>query len=116
MELLVVESSDTHTHLVLVGSLNFAGVEAVELKFLAHTANSPKSVIVDLSGVDFVSSLGLRMLLEGARGLRRNKKSLVLLRPVPEVEKILEVTAISTIAVVTHNEEEALAHVRAEAA
>jgi anti-sigma B factor antagonist len=111
MELLVVESSDTHAHLVLVGSLNVAGVNDVELKFLAHTANSSKPVIVDISGVDFVSSLGLRMFLEGARGLKRNNHALILLRPVPEVEKVLEITAISMIAAVTHSEEEALAHV-----
>jgi anti-anti-sigma factor len=109
MELLVVESSDTYTQLVLAGSLNIAGVEAVELKFLAHTANSSKPVIVDISGVDFVSSLGLRMFLEGARGLKRTGKSLVLLHPVPEVEKVLEITAISMIAAVAHSEDEAFA-------
>ncbi|MGH8048371.1 MAG: STAS domain-containing protein [Chthoniobacterales bacterium] len=108
MELLVVESSDTFIQLALAGSLNIGGVEAVELKFLAYTTNSSKPVIVDISGVDFVSSLGLRMFLEGARGLRRTGKTLVLLHPTPEVEKVLEITAISMVAVVSHSEDDAL--------
>jgi len=113
MELLVVESSDSHTHLALVGSLDLTGVQAVELKFLAHTANSPRSVIVDIAAVDFIASLGLRMILEGARGLRRNNRVLILLRPCPEVEKVFEVAAIPTIAIVTHDEDEARTHAAA---
>ena len=107
MELLVVESSDSLTHLSLAGSLNLSGVQAVELQFLARTAAAQKPAIVDLSRVDFIASLGLRMILEAARSLRRNGNPLILLRPTADVENVLHISAISTIAIISHNEEDA---------
>ncbi len=109
MELFVVESSETLTHIALSGSLNLAGVQKIEIVFLAHTAAAKKPTIVDLAAVDFLASLGLRMLLDAAKTLRRNERPFILLRPTFDVEAVLKMSGIDTIAIILHSEEDARA-------
>ncbi|MFN0066646.1 MAG: STAS domain-containing protein [Limisphaerales bacterium] len=81
MELQILEHGDTLTRVALAGRLDSAGVGQVELKFSAATATRRKDTIVDLSGVTFLSSLGIRMLLTVARTLHRAEARMILLAP-----------------------------------
>jgi anti-sigma B factor antagonist len=81
----------------LAGRLDIAGTQAVDLKFTANTSAQRKSVIVDLSGVDFIASIGIRMLVTNAKALSTTGHKMVLLQPQPKVEDMLKSTGIDTI-------------------
>jgi anti-sigma B factor antagonist len=67
MELEIKNQSDQITHLVLRGRLDTAGVGEIELRFTSHTVPRAKPLLLDISDVTFVASLGLRMLLTIAK-------------------------------------------------
>ena len=68
------------TRIVLSGRLDTPGVDQVETQFVAAAVPPAKNVVVDLSRVTFISSMGIRMLVSVARSLqqrpaRRSQKS-----------------------------------------
>jgi anti-anti-sigma factor len=73
----------------LVGRMDIAGVQEIDLKFAALTSSRPRSVVVDLSGVSFLASLGIRTLLTSARALARRGGRMVLAAPQPFVKDLL---------------------------
>lgn len=84
------------TKVILEGSLDIPGSQAIDLKF-SVIAGSKKAVIVDLSAVSFVASIGIRTLLTGAKTVQTKGGKLVLLNPQPAVEKVLKVTGVDTL-------------------
>ena len=71
MNLTLVEQSENLTFLSLEGSLNLADAEEIKPQFLELTAAQRKSAIVDFSEVDFVASMGMRLLIEVTKPLAR---------------------------------------------
>jgi anti-anti-sigma factor len=80
----------------LTGNLDLAGVEAVEMDFVKLQAEG-KNLLIDLTEVDFIASMGIRMLLTGAKQLSRRDLKLVLAVPNECVKEALEITNISSI-------------------
>ena len=109
MELTIVKATDELTQVALVGRLDLAGVQKVEMNFMANTAARQKPVIVDLSGVTFMASLGMRMLLSAAKRLRTNNAKLVLMNPQPMVDDMLKAAGIDKVMPVAHNQDAATA-------
>lgn len=72
----------------LVGRLDIGGLQDIDLAFSALTG-SQRKLIVDLAEVEFVASLGLRLLIVGARTVQRKGGKMVLLRPPIAVEAVL---------------------------
>jgi len=97
MELNLIHSDDTYTHIALVGKLDVGGVGEIENKFLGYTAARKKSAVVDISGVNFLGSMGLRILLDAAKTLNREKKKLILLAPQPLVNEVLDASGIGDV-------------------
>lgn len=93
--------------IVLIGRLDIAGSEQIALTFDAVTG-SERFVIVDMSGVDFLASIGIRSLLGGAKTVQRRGGRFVLLAPQPEVGKVLEVSGMLDLMQVAQTEQEAL--------
>ena len=91
----------------LIGSLDSAGFNSIDLKFTAHCAGENVRVIVDLSEVDFLTSIGIRLLTLNAKSLSTRGGKIVLLHPIPEVRKVLEMTGILSIIPVYDNYESA---------
>ena len=83
--------------LKLVGSLDILGVGDVETKFTGYCAGESPRVLVDLTNVDYLASIGIRLLLINAKSVASRKGRVVLLNPNPEVKDILEVSGISAI-------------------
>jgi len=97
MELNLIHSDDTYTHIALAGKLDVGGVGEIENKFLGYTAARKKGAVVDISGVNFLGSMGLRIILDAAKSLNREKKKLVLLAPQPLVNEVLEASGIGDV-------------------
>ena len=89
---------DNHIKLIrLIGSLDILGVGSVETKFAGYCAGENVRVIVDLSGLTFLASIGIRMLTINAKSLASRGGRMALLRPTQEVRKILEMTGIPDV-------------------
>jgi len=80
----------------LAGRMDIQGVQEIDLKFTGHTANQT-AVIVDLSAVDFLSSIGIRTLLQSAKAVTSRNGRMVLLNPCESVTHILEMAGIDTL-------------------
>jgi anti-anti-sigma factor len=52
---------------------------------------------VDLSGVTFIASLGIRTLITGAKATANNGGKMVLLNPQPNVERVLRTSRVDTV-------------------
>jgi anti-anti-sigma factor len=94
VQLNAVLLDDHITHLALVGKLDVAGLHAVDMKFHGYTAARRKPTLVDISGLEFITSLGMGMIISCARSLQRFGAKMVLVNPQPEVEEVLKSVGI----------------------
>jgi anti-anti-sigma factor len=108
MELRVVKQDPELTHIALVGRLDVPGVQSIEDKFFEHTASRGKPALVDLSGVTFIGSTGLRMLLKAVKELQKNGAKMVLLQPQPLVEQSLIYVAFNQLMPIAYEQDRAL--------
>lgn len=108
MEFKVVEREDNVTQIVLVGSLNLDAIHSIEIKFNGYVGGQSRPAIIDVSQVDFVASLGMRMLISNARNLNKAGAKMVLLNPQPIVEQALATAGITEVIPIVRSEEEAL--------
>ncbi|MFA6714405.1 MAG: STAS domain-containing protein [Victivallales bacterium] len=96
MKLTQLESTDKITNLLLSGSLDVAGIKDVEMDF-ARLASGNRTVVVDFSGVIFIASLGMRMLLSAAKKLDSEGGRLILHSVPPLVETALETAGLTKV-------------------
>jgi anti-anti-sigma factor len=69
-EVVLVEAAETFTHVAVRGKLDVGGVGAVDLKLTSHVVARRKPAIVDFGDVEFISSLGIGMLVTIAKSMR----------------------------------------------
>jgi anti-anti-sigma factor len=93
---------------VLVGRLDTAGVDVVETRFGAAIVPNGKNTIVDLTGVTFLASMGIRMLISTTRALSRKGAKLVMFGATPGVQDVIETAALTEIIPLAASENEAL--------
>jgi anti-sigma B factor antagonist len=79
------------------GELDLAGVPMLERELEELLSSDLQSVILDLEELEFIDSLGLRCLLEAARGSRANGDRLRMLRPTGQVARILKLTGVGEV-------------------
>jgi anti-sigma B factor antagonist len=91
----------------LDGRLDIGGVAKIDLPFNAIAA-SRRSLIVDMTKVAFVASLGLRLLIVAARTAQRRGGRMVLLLPVPDVEAVLVSSGTDQVVRIARSLDEAL--------
>lgn len=108
MELNVIKGDEAITHLALTGRMDLVGLDNMELKFAAHTVSRQKPTLIDLSGVEFIASLGSRLLLSTAKGLKRHGAKMVLLNPQPSVENVLMASRFDEIIPISYEHNEAI--------
>jgi len=71
----------------LVGSLDSAGFNSIDLEFTSHCSGDNARILVDLSEVDFIASVGIRMLTINAKSLASRNGKLALFSPIADVKK-----------------------------
>jgi len=81
----------------LVGRLDTPGVDAIETRFTAALVPRAARAIVDLAGVEFIGSLGLRMIITIARALHRRGGKMILYAPHGFVAQVLETASLHDI-------------------
>jgi anti-sigma B factor antagonist len=96
MEMEVKEADDGIAFVILRGRLDTVGANAIDLKFNA-IAGARRAVVVDLSQVDFLASLGIRVLVLGARVVKGKGGKLVILSPSEGVRSVLSAARADTL-------------------
>src|SRR5579864_4637121 len=81
------------TRVLLDGRLDIQGAQAIDLK-MNVLAGSSKLLLIDLTNVSFLGSMGLRSLLLPAQAVKRHGGKTALLNPTPMVEEVLRASNI----------------------
>ena len=113
MELVVTEAQGAPLRLTLQGRLDAAGAEKVETSFASAVSGAGRDVVVDLSGVSFVGSLGIRLLISGARTAARLGRRLVVFGVQGPVNEVFTTVSLDDIIPMLPDEAAALAHLAA---
>jgi anti-anti-sigma factor len=116
MDLQVQQLADGIDRVALAGRLDSVSVDAVDQRLGALAATPAGRIVIDLSQVSFLASIGIRTLLSAARALRKQGGKMALLSPQPAVEEVLRATAIESIIPVYSDLDAASAALKAPAA
>ena len=81
----------------LSGRLDIIGTGEIETKFAGYCAGEKARVIVDVSGIEFLASIGIRLLILTAKSIASRGGKMTLLNPIPDVLYVLELTGIPAI-------------------
>jgi len=81
----------------LDGILDMNGTYSIEVDFVRQCVGKNVLVLVDLSEVGYISSIGIPMLINSAKSVVRHGGRMVLLSPQKAVEEVLEMAGISLI-------------------
>ncbi len=103
MELQYSELEDGIRLVKLKGALDMNGTYAIEVEFVRHCAGENVRVLVDLSKVNYISSIGIPMLVNSAKSVAKHGGRLALLSPQKSVEDILELAGIPPIISIYHD-------------
>jgi anti-anti-sigma factor len=91
----------------LTGPLDIAGAGEIDMPFSVISGKHNK-VMVDLAGVTFLASIGIRILVKAARAIGSRKGRLVVFSPTEDARKVLRSTGIDTIIPVVADEKAAI--------
>ena len=95
------------TRVILEGRLDIEGAAAVDLK-MNVLKDGRTSVLMDLQGVSFLASMGLRSLVMPARAIKSRGGRMVLFGPNEMVGKVLKTSGVDTVIPVHHDLSSAL--------
>lgn len=87
----------------LNGKLDLNGTYSVEVDFVRHCTGDNLRVIVDLSKVTYVSSIGLPMLINSAKLVLNRGGKMALFNPQKAVMDVLKITGIHLIIPIYEN-------------
>jgi anti-sigma B factor antagonist len=96
MEMDVEEADGGVAFVILRGRLDTAGANAIDLRFNA-IAGFRRAIVVDLSEVEFLASLGIRVLVLGARAVKNKGGKLAILSPNKSVSSVLSAARTDTL-------------------
>jgi anti-sigma B factor antagonist len=92
----------------LAGKLDIAGAQTIELP-MATVSGARCNVVIDMVGVDFIASIGIRHLVIAAKTVARNSRRLILLRPTALVADVLVTAGLQDLLPIAGSDDEARA-------
>ena len=108
MDVTISEFGSVATKVTLVGKLDIAGAEVVSLP-LATVAGQTVNMVIDMSGVSFIASIGIRHLVMAAKTISRRSGKIMLLAPTPIVTEVLITAGLEDLLPIVLSEAEAVA-------
>jgi anti-sigma B factor antagonist len=96
MDINVREADDGVAHVVLDGRFDIAGAQTADPIFSALASGS-KALVVDLTKVSFIASLGVRTLMVSAKTLIQRGADMAVCGANENVEKVLRSTGFDEI-------------------
>ena len=107
MELVTETVAPGVTKVNLAGRMDIAGAQSIDLHYNV-LVGSERALIIDLSKVEFIASMGLRTLILGARTVALKRGRIVLYRPIPAVEQVLVTSGTDSVVSIVHDLEAAV--------
>lgn len=107
MNVKVLSSDQAHTHVALSGRIDPDGVHDQGYEFHKLAAFPHKNVVVDMTEVVFIASLGIGMLLTAAKELAATGNKMVLLNPQKLVEGTLRTAGLTGLIHISRSLDEA---------
>jgi anti-sigma B factor antagonist len=95
-QLSISSERDGDVHVIgLFGELDLATAGSVEQELRAVEATDASSIVVDLSGLTFMDSTGLRLVWQAEARSRADANRLTLLRGPRAVQRVFEISGIA---------------------
>jgi anti-anti-sigma factor len=99
------ERSFTKT-LILEGRLDNESVAALDSELEAVLGSPVKVVVFDLTGLEYITSAGLRSIFRAQKVMHARAGKAVLLNPQPQVQKVLDIVKVPELGSVIKSIEE----------
>ena len=96
VKLKCIEKTDTHITIALVGNLDMEGAWDIERELMDYVSSDLRHLLVDMTAVEFLGSMGIRVFVRSASALQRKQKKLILFAAQPMVEKTLTVSGFTS--------------------
>ena len=107
------ESLDAQTHLIAVrGEVHVSTAPEFSERLNDAIAGGKTGVVIDMTGVDFIDSTGLSVLLNALRRVTRQQGTLALAVSNPTVLRLFEITRLDSTFDILPDRETAIARVR----
>lgn len=97
MQLSHEEIKEGVVKIILSGRMDMQGVEAIKGPFENAVKDTTGSLIVDMSDVPYMSSIGIRCLLINAKSVKKRGGQYFIAAPQNEVKSVLEMSGIDQI-------------------
>lgn len=108
MEMLISDLGDVRK-VTLSGRMDAAGISEIETRFSAAIIPRGKPAVVDMTGVPFMASLGIRLLVSVTRALANKRARIALFGVTAGVRDVMEMTSLDKIIPIAATEDEAMA-------
>jgi len=89
-----IEERGSSVHAALRGELDISTATRLEESLARIEADQPELVVIDLSGLDFMDSTGLRLLISADQRARDAGRRLVLVQGNDMVQRVLRLTRL----------------------
>lgn len=99
------------TRVILDGRMDIQGASTIDLK-MNVLAGSSKFLLIDMTNVSFIGSMGLRSIVLPAQTVKRRGGKIALLNPTPMVEEVLNASNIGEVIPIYHDLDTAVAALR----
>jgi anti-sigma B factor antagonist len=110
MAIAIQELDGGVTKVVLSGRIDIAGAQEIDMP-MSIVGGSRKAVVIDLTDVEFLASIGLRSLVQCAKVVQLKGGRVVLLSPSPIVEEVIRFAGIDELIPIHDSLDQALAAV-----
>lgn len=91
-----VESRENNIAVITVsGRVDSASSSDLDNALKEHSETN--HIVLDLAGVDFMSSAGLRALVSAKRATAKDKKQTVLVNPSSRVQEVLDLSGLNSV-------------------
>jgi anti-sigma B factor antagonist len=97
MQMTLVDVAEDVVNVALAGRLDTPGVDRVETPLSAAVAQKNANALIDLSQVEFVGSMAIRMFMSVARAQAKRGLRVVLYAPQPLVGQLFDTVSLGDI-------------------
>ena len=93
MDIAINDAGSTAT-VTLSGRLDISAAQSIDLP-LATLSGSKEGILIDMAGVTFIASIGLRHLVTASKAVQRRGGRLILLNPTVAVAEVIETSGLT---------------------
>ena len=108
MEMTDTQIQDGVLRVAISGRMDAEGLQGFDTRFLAAVTAPGMPAVVDFSGVEFMASMGMRLIIQAAKALIAKGARMIILRPRPMVSEVLHISGLKDLTPVVQDDDEAL--------